>query len=183
MSPRSFFIFIMVVFGGALAAPSVLAGECPSFLDHDQRRLHSSESINLCDIAAGKPMLVVNTASRCGFTGQFEGLEALHKEYAGRGLVVVGFASDDFRQEADTEAEAARVCYKNFGVTFTMIAPGAVTGQAANPVFAEINRQSQPPRWNFTKYVLNREGKVVETFPSRVRPEDPELINAIESVL
>ncbi|SFR50081.1 glutathione peroxidase [Marinobacter gudaonensis] len=183
MALRSFFLFIMVVLGGGLGAPSVLAEACPAFLDHEQRRLHSSESVNLCDIAAGKPMLVVNTASRCGYTGQFAGLEALHKEYAGRGLMVVGFASDDFRQEADTEAEAARVCYKNFGVTFTMIAPGAVTGQAANPVFAEINRQSQPPRWNFTKYVLDREGKVVETFPSRVRPEDPELISAIESVL
>ncbi|MEC7376543.1 MAG: glutathione peroxidase [Pseudomonadota bacterium] len=173
----------MVALAGTVVAPVALAGECPSFLDHEQRRLHSSESVNLCDIAAGKPLLVVNTASRCGYTGQFEGLEALHKRYAGRGLVVVGFASDDFRQEADTEAEAAKVCYKNFGVTFTMIAPGAVTGQDANPVFADINRQSQPPRWNFTKYVLDREGNVVDTFPSRVRPEDPALISAIESVL
>ena len=132
---------------------------------------------------AGKPMLVVNTASRCGYTGQFEGLEALHKQYAKDGLVVVGFASDDFRQEADSEAEAATVCFKNFGVTFTMIAPGAVTGPEANPVFQAINEQSQPPRWNFTKYVIDRSGTVVESFPSRVRPQDPELIDAVESVL
>lgn len=161
----------------------VLAQECPVFLDHEQRKLHSRDSVNLCDLAAGKPLLVVNTASRCGYTGQFEGLEALHQRYADKGLVVVGFASDDFRQEADSEEEAANVCFVNFGVTFTMIAPGPVTGADANPVFRELNRQSQPPRWNFTKYVVNRDGDVVASFPSRVRPDDPQLIEAVESVL
>ncbi|MDX1557367.1 MAG: glutathione peroxidase [Marinobacter sp.] len=174
---------IPALVAGLLGAPSAFAESCPAFLDHEQRKLHSADTVNLCDLAAGKPMLVVNTASRCGFTGQFEGLEALHKQYSKDGLVVVGFASDDFRQEADTEAEAATVCFKNFGVTFTMIAPGAVTGPEANPVFRAINEQSQPPRWNFTKYVIDRSGAVVESFPSRVRPEDPELIEAIESVL
>ncbi|KPQ30514.1 MAG: glutathione peroxidase [Marinobacter excellens HL-55] len=159
------------------------AAECPAFLDHDQRKLHSKDSVNLCDLAAGQPMLVVNTASRCGYTGQFEGLEALHKRYQPDGLVVVGFASDDFRQEASSEEEAAEVCFVNFGVTFTMIAPGPVTGSAANPVFREVNRQSQPPRWNFTKYVVNRDGKVTASFPSQVRPDDPQLIEAVESVL
>lgn len=168
---------------GLMGAPVALADSCPAFLDHELRKLHSTDTVNLCDLAAGKPMLVVNTASRCGYTGQFEGLEALHKQYSKEGLVVVGFASDDFRQEADSEAEAATVCFKNFGVTFTMIAPGAVTGADANPVFRAINEQSQPPRWNFTKYVIDRSGTVVDSFPSRVRPEDPELINAVESVL
>lgn len=172
-------LLLMALF---VSAP-VLAQECPAFLDHDQRKLHSKDSVNLCDLAAGKPLLVVNTASRCGYTGQFEGLEALHQRYADRGLVVVGFASDDFRQEADSEEEAAKVCFVNFGVTFTMIAPGPVTGADANPVFRELNRQSQPPRWNFTKYVVNRDGDVVASFPSRVRPDDPQLIEAVESVL
>ncbi|TVT36312.1 glutathione peroxidase [Marinobacter vinifirmus] len=165
-----------------LTVPAV-AGECPDFLDHEQRKLHSRDSVNLCEVAAGKPMLVVNTASRCGYTGQFEGLEALHQQYKDRGLAVVGFASDDFRQEADTEEEAAKVCFVNFGVTFTMIAPTPVTGEQANPVFREINRQSEQPRWNFTKYVVDRSGKVVERFPSKVRPDDPQLIEAVESVL
>ncbi len=176
-------LMIPALLAGLLGAPAALADSCPAFLDHEQRKLHSTDTVNLCDLAAGKPMLVVNTASRCGYTGQFEGLEALHKQYSEEGLVVVGFASDDFRQEADSEAEAATVCFKNFGVTFTMIAPGAVTGADANPVFRAINEQSQPPRWNFTKYVIDRSGKVVHAFPSRVRPEDPELIEAVESVL
>ncbi len=85
-----------------LTVPAV-ARDCPDFLDHEQRKLHSRDSVNLCEVAAGKPMLVVNTASRCGYTGQFEGLEALHQRYKDRGLTVVGFASDDFRQEAESE--------------------------------------------------------------------------------
>lgn len=166
-----------------LSSASVVAAECPAFLDHDLRKLHSADSVNLCDIAAGKPMLVVNTASHCGYTGQFEGLETLHNEYSGKGLVVVGFASDDFRQEADTEEEAATVCFKNFGVTFTMIAPTAVTGSEANPVFQAINSQSSQPGWNFHKYVLNARGEVVEAFPSRVKPDAPELRSAVERVV
>ncbi|MGM0571920.1 MAG: glutathione peroxidase [Pseudomonadota bacterium] len=166
-----------------LTSASVVAAECPAFLNHELRKLHSSDSVNLCDMAAGKPMLVVNTASRCGYTGQFEGLEALHREYRDKGLVVVGFASDDFRQEAATEEEAANVCFKNFGVTFTMIAPTAVTGSEANPVFRAINSQSRQPRWNFHKYIVNARGDVVETFPSRVTPDDPQLRSAIERVV
>lgn len=168
---------------GAFAAGNAGAAECPAFLDHDQRKLHSSATINLCDIASDRPMLVVNTASHCGYTGQFAGLEALHKKYQAEGLVVVGFASDDFRQEAATESEAATVCFKNFGVTFTMIAPGPVTGADANPVFREIIAQSSAPRWNFTKYLIDQDGKVVQAFPSRTRPDDPELVRAVESLL
>lgn len=174
---------IAALVSGLMIASSAVAESCPAFLDHDQRKLHSSETVNLCEIANGKPMLVVNTASHCGYTDQFGGLETLHKRYADDGLVVVGFASDDFSQEADSEEEAATICYKNFGVTFTMIAPGAVTGADANPVFQEINRQSSPPSWNFTKYVVDAEGNVTNAFPSRVTPDDPELIKAVESVL
>lgn len=166
-----------------LFSASVMAADCPAFLNHDLRKLHSADSVNLCDLAAGKPMLVVNTASHCGYTGQFEGLEALHREYSGKGLVVVGFASDDFRQEAATEEEAAGVCFKNFGVTFTMIAPSAVTGSDANPVFRAINNQSRQPGWNFNKYVVNDRGEVIEAFPSRVTPDAQELRDAVERVV
>lgn len=170
----------------ALGSTSAWADEsngCPAFLDHDLPKLHSRDSVNLCELAAGKPMLVVNTASFCGFTEQFEGLEALHKRYADQGLVVVGFASDDFNQEAKTEEEAADICFKNFGVTFTMIAPGPVTGANATPLFAHINQQSSAPRWNFTKYVLNEKAEVVESFASKVRPDSKPIMQAIESVL
>lgn len=164
----------------AFAAESVA---CPAFLDHDLPKLHSKDRVNLCDLAAGKPMLVVNTASHCGFTGQFKGLEALHQRYAQQGLVVVGFASDDFNQEAKTEEEAATICFKNFGVTFTMIAPGPVTGANAPPVFAHINQQAKAPRWNFNKYLLNAKGDVVESFGSTTGPESKALTQAIDAVL
>jgi glutathione peroxidase len=97
--------------------------------------------------------------------------------------VVVGFASDDFNQEAKTEEEAATICFKNFGVTFTMIAPSPVTGANATPVFAHINQQAKQPRWNFTKYLLNDKGEVIERFGSSTGPESSKLTQAIESVL
>lgn len=183
MNPLKLKLATLALVVGSLCASPVMAEDCPAFLDHDQRRLHSTETVNLCDIAAGKPLLVINTASHCGYTRQFEGLEALHQRYADEGLVVVGFASDDFQQEADSEEEAAEICFKNFGVSFTMIAPGPVTGSDANPVFRAINGQSEPPRWNFTKYLLDAEGNVVGSFPSKVSPDDPELLETIESVL
>ena len=99
------------------------AATCPEFLNHNLRKLHSQDTVNLCEVAAGKPLLIVNTASHCGYTSQFTGLEQLHEAYKDRGLVVVGFASNDFRQEAKDESEAAAICYKNYGVTFTMMAP------------------------------------------------------------
>jgi glutathione peroxidase len=173
-------LFLLVL---GLLPLTLQAAECPAFLDHELRKLHSSESVNLCDMAAGKPMLVVNTASHCGFTGQFEGLEAVHQTYRDKGLVVVGFASDDFRQEAATEEEAASVCFKNFGVTFTMIAPTSVTGNAANPVFSALNQQSKPPGWNFYKYVVNADGQVTARFSSQTAPGDPALRNALDSAI
>lgn len=169
-----------------LASAPAIANEsvaCPAFLDQDLPKLHSKDTVNLCDFAAGKPMLVVNTASHCGFTGQFKGLEALHERYGKDGLVVVGFASDDFNQEAKTEEEAATICFKNFGVTFTMIAPGPVTGANATPVFAHINQQAKAPRWNFNKYLLNAQGDVVESFGSTTGPESKALTQAIDAVL
>ena len=165
-----------------LAAGSVTAS-CPGYLDQNLRKLHSKDQVNLCDVAQGKPMLIVNTASHCGFTGQFKGLEALHKEFADQGLVVVGFASDDFRQEAKDEAAAAEVCYVNYGVTFTMIAPSHVKGPEANPVFEELARKTQAPSWNFNKYLVDRDGKVVSHFGSSTTPESEALTSAIESVL
>lgn len=174
-----------VFFAGVLASANLLA-ESPdtgAMFDHELRRLHSDETVNLKEVLGGHPLLLVNTASRCGFTGQFEGLEALHREFAESGLRVAGFPSNDFQQELDDEAEVAEVCRINFGVTFDMFAPVHVRGDAAHPLFRELAAQSEAPGWNFHKYVVDRDGQVVATFPSRVRPDDPELREAIESVL
>jgi len=167
----------------SLFLANVSWASCPSFLNHDLRKLHSKDSVNLCQVQAGKPMLVVNTASHCGYTRQFKGLEALNQKYADQGLVVVGFASDDFNQEAKDEATAANVCYVNYGVTFTMLAPSAVKGDTANPVFRELARQSEAPNWNFNKYLVDADGTVIQHFGSNVRPDSKELVGAIERLL
>jgi glutathione peroxidase len=171
-----------------LPAPPVAAAtpqvqQCPAFLDHEFRKLHSSQSVNLCKAFPGKPMLIINTASHCGFTPQFKGLEAIHAKYKDRGLVVVGFASDDFNQEAKDEAEAADTCFLNYGVTFTMLAPQHVKGPEANPVFRELARQTQAPGWNFNKYFVLPDGKVAQYFDSKVTPDSPQFSAAVESIL
>lgn len=176
---------------GDRTAPAAAAGapaaatpaSCPAFLDREFRRLHSSERVNLCRVAAGRPLLIVNTASHCGFTSQFKGLEALHQKYRERGLVVVGFPSDSFNQESADAAETAEVCYVNYGVKFTMVETTPVKGADANPVFRELARQSREPAWNFNKYLVSADGKVVQHFGSRVSPDSPELTSAIEKLL
>jgi glutathione peroxidase len=165
------------------AAPAALAADCPAFLNHDFKKLRSSQNVNLCKDFAGRPLLIVNTASHCGYTPQFKGLEALHQKYKERGLVVVGFPSDDFKQEAKDEAETADVCFVNYGVTFTMLSPSAVTGRAANPVFQEVGRRTEPPTWNFNKYLVSADGKILQHFDSGVRPDSVELRKAIEALL
>jgi glutathione peroxidase len=127
-------------------------------------------------------MLIVNTASHCGYTPQFKGLETLDRKYQARGLVVVGFPSNDFSREAKDEARTADICYVN-GVTFTMLAPSAVTGTGANPVFRELNRRAGEPSWNSNKYLVSANRKVVKRFDSDVTPDALELTRAVEQLL
>jgi glutathione peroxidase len=159
------------------------ASACAPYLDATFRKLHSSQTVNLCRSFGGKPLLIVNTASHCGFTPQFAGLEAVHRKYRDRGLVVVGFSSDDFNQEDKDEAKAADTCFLNYGVTFTMFAPQHVTGADANPVFRELAHQTEAPGWNFNKYLVRGDGSVVKHFDSKVAPESPEVAQAIEALL
>jgi len=157
-------------------------GACPAFLDQDFRKLHSSDKVNVCKEAAGKPMLIVNTASNCGFTPQYKGLEAVHQKYKGK-LAVVGFASNDFNQETSDEAKSAEICFLNNGVTFPVTAATKVKGAEANTVFKELAKQSSEPKWNFNKYLVTADGKVAKYFPSNVAPDSPEFTAAIESLL
>ena len=170
----------------ASTAPAAVAMPvaCPAILKQDFKRLQDEAPQNLCQYA-GKVVLVVNTASYCGFTKQYEGLEKLYAKYGGRGLVVLGFPSNDFgKQEPGNAKEIADFCFNTYGVKFPMFAKSAVTGPEANPLHASLTKATgQAPKWNFTKYLIGRDGKVIQHFPSKVTPEDPALVGKIEAAL
>lgn len=168
----------------SLLAGPVAAEQCAALLAHELPKLRSKETINLCEQFQGKAMVVVNTASFCGFAPQFKGLEALYQRYKDDGLVVLGVPSDDFFQESDDATETAEVCYVNYGVTFPMAQTQPVRGGDAIPLFKELAKQAGgAPRWNFYKYVVDRNGQVVDYFSSKVEPDDPKLIAAVEKAL
>ncbi|MGB0860473.1 MAG: glutathione peroxidase [Pseudoalteromonas spongiae] len=166
----------------SLFAFSVLATECNDFTNQDVRKLRSKESINLCQFK-DKPLLIVNTASNCGFTPQFEQLEALHKEYKEQGLVVLGFPSDSFFQEENDEKDTAEMCFINYGVTFNMMATSDVKGSDANPIFKHLADKTRSPSWNFNKYLVSKDRQTITHFGSRVKPQSEELKQAIEKAL
>lgn len=168
----------------ASSATSLAAG-CPVLLENQGvlPRLRSAETIDLCARFAGQPLLIVNTASHCGFTPQFKGLEALYQRYREQGLQVLGVPSDDFKQEDADLAETAKICYANYGVTFLMSTPQVVTGPRAIPLFQSLNAQGGEPRWNFYKYVVDRQGHLLASFPSQTLPDDPAMLAAVEKAL
>jgi glutathione peroxidase len=167
------------------AAPAMAPApaSCPAVLKHTFNRLQDEAPQSLCQYS-GKVVLVVNTASYCGFTKQYEGLEKLYAKYAPRGLVVLGFPSNDFKQEDADAKKIADLCYNTYGVKFPMFATTVVSGDSANPLYAElIKATGNQPKWNFNKYLIDRNGKVVEYYPSKVTPEDPALVSKIEQAL
>lgn len=156
---------------------------CPEYLDVSFKKLHSSKSVNLCNITQGKPVLIVNTASNCGFAPHFKSLEEISKKYSKQGLVVIGFPSDDFFQEEDDEKDTARVCYVNYGVTFTMLSTSAVRGSDANSVFKFLAEESTSPKWNFYKYLVDGKGDHVQSFSPKVSPDSEEFIAALDKLV
>ncbi|MDF1764080.1 MAG: hypothetical protein P1U57_11780 [Oleibacter sp.] len=150
--------------------------DCPAIFHYTMKELHSTNMINLCSLTKGRTVLLVNTASHCGYTDQFNDLERIHQAFKDRGLVVIGVSSDSFNQEADDEAAAADVCYKNFGVSFTMLATVPVTGSNAHPLFVEVAKESAAPRWNFYKYLIDSEGKIVKYNSSKWIPNAKDII-------
>lgn len=156
---------------------------CPAFLQHTVKRLNSSQSVDICKQYQGKTLLIVNTASNCGFTPQFKALEALYQQYKDQGLVILGFPSDDFFQEEDEEKDTAKVCYVNYGVTFPMFSTVNVRGDDAHPIFAHLGEQTASPYWNFYKYLVSADGKNIQRFNSKTEPQSEVLTKAIKAQL
>ncbi|MBL8306175.1 MAG: glutathione peroxidase [Rubrivivax sp.] len=167
------------------AAPTAAAAACPKLLQHSFPRLQDEKPQPLCQYA-GKVLLVVNTASFCGFTPQYEGLEALHAKYGPQGLVVLGFPSNDFgQQEPKDGKEIADFCFNTYGVKFPMFAKSVVKpGPNANPLFAQLTLATgKAPGWNFHKYLVGRDGQAIGSYGSNVTPTGAQLVGAIEKAL
>ncbi|WP_084383022.1 glutathione peroxidase [Hydrogenophaga flava] len=178
--------------GAALLAPlwpaahaqTARSAACPPLLAHRFARLQDEAPQDLCQYT-GKVLLVVNTASYCGFTRQYEGLEALHAKYAARGLVVMGFPSNDFGQQEPGDAkQIAELCFNTYGVKFPMFAKTVVKGAGRNAFYEQLAKATgATPQWNFHKYLVARDAKTVRSFASEVEPGSAPLTQAIEAAL
>ena len=188
-----------LLFGGALAlmmamvvvhaagppsSPMAADADCPALLRHAFNSLQTGAPQSLCQYK-GKVLLVVNTASYCGYTHQYEGLEALYRKYKARGLVVLGFPSNDYgSQEPGTNTEIAEFCRLTYGVQFPMFEKTSVTKVSENPLFASLRESTGvAPHWNFYEYVVDRDGRAVAGYGSRTKPTDPDLVRTIERLL
>jgi glutathione peroxidase len=176
-------IFILSVLAVLALVAQVKAENCPDYLNHTFKKLHSEKTLNICDAYFGKVLLVVNTASFCGYTPQFAELQKLNKKYREQGLIILGFASDDFFQESNSEQETAKVCFINYGVTFDMFSPIHVRRGDVHPLFKTLSEKTDSPSWNFNKYLIDKKGNVIKHFGSNVAPESTEMQQAIELLL
>lgn len=184
---RPVFVLALLVAAATARAqsgpPQSESATCPALLQHTVARLQDEKPQSLCQYS-GKVLLVVNTASFCGFTPQYAGLEALHAKYKDQGLVVLGFPSNDFAQERGSNKDIAEFCENTFGVKFPMFTKTTVTGRDAHPLYKRLASESgSSPRWNFYKYLIGREGKVVSAYGSTTSPQDARLIRQVEQLL
>lgn len=171
------FLMSFVSAGAALAADKLL--------DHRYRPLAGKTPVDLQRTYGGQVLLVVNTASKCGFTPQYEALEAMHAKYKDRGFAVLGFPSGDFKaQEFEDERQIQEFCTLTYGVKFPMFEKVHVVGENATPLYRALAAASgEAPKWNFHKYLLGRDGQVLASYGSRVEPDDPQIVAAIERAL
>lgn len=175
---------MMRILAAALLCSAMPAGAaCPPLLDHRMTSLRG-EATDLCRYA-GKVVLVVNTASYCGYTGQYQGLESLYQRFRDRGLVVLGVPSNDFgAQEPGSNEQVADFCERTYKVRFPMLAKAAVSGREAIPLYRDLAAKTgQAPAWNFHKYLLGRDGRAVGSFPSAIAPEADRVVAAVEKAL
>jgi len=163
---------------------ATVSNNCPAALDFKFPRLQDEKMQDLCQYK-GKVVLVVNTASYCGFTSQYEGLESIYSKYASKGLVVIGFPSNDFgQQEPGSNKEIADFCKNTYDVKFPMMAKSVVSGSNANPMFKLlIDKTKTTPKWNFYKYLIDRDGNVVNSYSSMVKPDSKTITSEIEKLL
>ena len=164
-------------------SPVAQASACPKVLQHTVLRLQDEKPQALCQYA-GQVVVVVNTASYCGFTSQYKGLEALSAKYKDKGLVVLGFPSNDFSQEPDNNGKIAEFCENTFGVKFPMFAKSTVKGPEALPLFKQLaERTGTAPRWNFYKYIISRDGHTIKSYSAMTGPQDKSFVQEIEKQL
>lgn len=173
----------MGAFAAEPAVPAATAA-CPALLNQTFPRLQDEKPQSLCQYA-GKVLLVVNTASYCGFTSQFKGLEALNAKYKDKGLVVLGFPSNDFgNQDPGSAKQIAEFCENTYGVKFPMFGKSHVRGDEVNPLHASLIKISgTTPKWNFYKYLVARDGKTVKAYSSMTAPDDRDLVADVEKLL
>ncbi len=178
-------LLLFVLFRPALASNSQGLAVCNDNQEFSVRRLDSEQTENICQTYRGKVLLVVNTASRCGFTDQYADLEQLYADYRDRGLEIAGFPSNDFgNQEPGNESSIKSFCRLTYGVRFPMYAKTRVRGETADPFYKALaDAAGTEPRWNFHKYLLDRDGNLVGSFGSSTNPQGRKMIEAIESVL
>jgi glutathione peroxidase len=185
MLARSIYLFVVVALTIFATPVQSTAAEspCPAILDHKFANL-MDEPVSLCQFR-GKVLLIVNTASECGYTPQYDGLEKIYRRYRDKGFVVLGFPANDFGgQEPGSNKEIAQFCQVNYGITFPVFAKTAVVGARANPLFRELAaKTNKPPQWNFYKYLLDQAGRPVAVFESAVEPEDRRIVTEIDKLL
>lgn len=175
-------LLVLIVLTGTHMGTGMAQANCEGIYNHQFKTLQGDD-INLCDYQK-QPVLLVNTASKCGFTPQFEKLESMYQRYKGQGLVVLGFPSNDFRQELSSNKEIGEFCRKTYSVDFPMMAQSSIVGPNANPLYKQLAVMTkEPPMWNFYKYLILPGGKDIHVYSSAVEPESTVIMSRLKPYL